>query len=110
MAMLAPLASVVFLLLANAGYLRLLSEKDLLDAHRSLEPGQRPVYYLNYLPASAVYYSQAEATKIAGTGPGLSGQGFWLAVHKTEGDIPNRACSLRYRPNQGAFSLYLCRK
>ena len=109
MALLVPLASVSHLYFAGMGRLQMLSEKELIEAYHSMEPGAlRPVYYLNYLPASATYYSRGKATMLTGADAGLPPQGFFLAVHKTEGDAPRWRCTLQYQPGHGIFDLYLC--
>ncbi len=109
MALLMPVASVSFLGLASMGELEMLSEKDLVHAWRSMEPeSARPLYYLNYLPVSARFYTQGQVIKIDSAFTDLLGHGFWLAVHKTKGDASRWNCSLQFQPRRGIFDLYLC--
>jgi hypothetical protein len=108
-ALLVPLASVVFLFGAQRGIFQLLSEKDLVSAWSSAEPASvRPLFYLDYLPLSASYYSRGHAIRIDGAGQSLPADGFWLAVHRTQGRAPAWNCSLQLRPERGIFDLYLC--
>jgi len=109
LALLVPVASLLFLSLASAGKLTLLSEKELVAAWSELDPGaQRPLYYLNYLPTSATFYSKGRVSVLTGAGGGLPAEGFWLAVHRTEGDASAWDCELRHRPKTGLFDLYDC--
>jgi len=109
MALLVPLTSIVFLWLASAGQLKYLSEKELIAGYKNLEPqAARPLYYLNYLPASATFYSHGRAAKLTGATADLPSRGFWLAVHKTSGDATLWRCSLQFQPRTGLFDLYLC--
>ena len=86
-AMLVPLLSIAFLQLSGIGAWHLMSEKELFRTYQALEPESRlPLYYLNYLPVSASYYSGGNTGKISGETRDLPPQGFWLAVHKTQGD------------------------
>ncbi len=81
MAVLMPVASVSFLGLASMGELEMLSEKDLVHAWRSMEPeSARPLYYLNYLPVSARFYTQGQVIKIDSAFTDLLGHGFWLEL------------------------------
>ena len=109
MALLVPLASVSYLVLADMGYLKILSEDELVSAWRDLEPGSgQPLFYQNYLPTSAMYYLDGEAIKLTGANRNLPQQGFWLATHKTEGETLGWNCELRYQPKRGMFDLYHC--
>ena len=115
MAVLVPVASLLFFAITGLGFSQMLSEKELIGAYHSMEPanrtsGTRPVYYLDHLPASAVFYSGGAAAKTDGVGPGLAGAEFWLAVHKTGGDANRWNCNLQYQPKRGIFDLYLCRE
>ena len=107
--LLVPLASIGFLVGASMGELAMLSEKDLVHAWKEIEPqtGQ-PVYYLNYLPVSATYYSEGAARLTDGASTGLPDRAFWLAVHKQEGDASQWNCDLRFEPKRGLFDLYYC--
>ena len=107
MALLVPLLSLLFIVLSGTGALTFFSEKDLIEAYRAQQPGlQRPLYYLNYLPVSATYYSHGGAGILSGAD--LPREDFWLAVHKTEGDASAWQCELRFQPKRGLFDLYLC--
>ena len=109
MALLVPLLGLLFNLLSGTGALALLSEKDLIAAYHAQQPGdQRPLYYLNYQPVSATYYSHGSAGILSGASTGLPREGFWLAVHKTEGDASLWRCELHFQPKRGLFDLYLC--
>ena len=109
MALLVPLLSLLFNVLSGTGALALLSEKDLIPAYHAQHPfDQRPLYYLNYLPVSATYYSHGHTGILTGASTGLSREGFWLAVHKTEGDASAWQCTVFFKPKQGLFDLYLC--
>ena len=109
MALLVPLFSLLFSVLSTSGDLMFLSEKDLVAAYRMQQPGAgRPLYYLNYLPASATYYSHGQAGILTGASTGLPRNGFWLAVHKTEGNASTWQCSVFFKPKRGLFDLYLC--
>ena len=68
------------------------------------------LYYLDYLPGSAVYYSRGKAVRMTGAGPESPQAEFWLAAHKTLGDVSRWECSVKLRPATGMFNLYLCRK
>lgn len=109
MLLLVPAASITFLGLASVGKLQMLSEKDLVRQWQSREPESvRPLYYLNYLPVSARYYSQGHVIKIDSGFSDLLKHDFWLAVHKTLGDSSAWNCSLKFQPKWGIFDLYLC--
>ena len=109
MALLVPLLSLLFNVLTGTGALTFFSEKDLIEAYHTQQPGfQRPLYYLNYLPVSATYYSLGRAGILDGASTDLPHQGFWLAVHKTEGDASAWQCELRFQSKRGIFDLYLC--
>ena len=109
MALLVPLLSLLFNGLTTTGALAFLSEKDLITAYRAQQSGlQRPLYYLNYLPVSATYYSHGRAGILSGATTNLPREGFWLAVHKTEGDASAWQCELRFQSKRGLFDLYLC--
>lgn len=109
LALLVPAASLAFLSLASAGKLALLSEKELVMAWKELDRGaSRPLFYLNYLPTSATFYSKGTVNKLTGAARDLPEQGFWLAVHRTEGDASSWDCTLRHQPKTGLFDLYDC--
>jgi hypothetical protein len=109
MALLVPLASFSFLGLSSQGKIQMLSERELVAQWHQLEPeASRPLYYLNFLPVSARYYSNGKVLKIDSGFSDLLGHGFWLAVHKTEGDASAWNCSLQFQPRRGIFDLYLC--
>ena len=106
MALLVPVASLAFLALAEAGQMRLRSERALLEAWWELEPnGGRPLHYLDYLPGSAVYYSRGKAVSMTGAGPESPEAEFWLAAHKTLGDVSRWECIVKFRPATGMFNL-----
>jgi len=110
MSLLVPLASISFLVLSSMGELRLLSEKDLVAHYHLIDPGAyRPIYYLNYLPVSATFYSRGQAAKLSGIQTQAPAQGYWLAVHRTEGNVAGRDCTLQFQPRRGLFDLYLCK-
>jgi hypothetical protein len=110
-ALLVPAASLGFLALASQGEMTMLSEKDLVLEWHEMEPeAENPIFYLNYLPVSATYYSSGRALKTDGAGSGLPEASFWLAVHKREGDASHWDCELRLNPNRGLFDLYYCQE
>jgi hypothetical protein len=109
MALLVPVVSAGFLALSGQGKVPMLSEKDLIRAYQTLqEKSSGPIYYLNYLPQSAIYYSSGSVTKVTGATTHPAGHEFWLAVHKTDGDASSWNCELRFTPNRGIFDLYFC--
>jgi hypothetical protein len=115
MALLVPVASLFFYSVSGTGLAQLLSEKELIAAYHSLEQenrqhGSRPLFYLNYLPASAVFYTRGAVSKTDASGPGIAGLEFWLAMHKTDDVLPGWDCTVQYRPGRGVFDLYLCRE
>ena len=72
--------------------MQILSEKDLVEAYNASQvvngesDASAPLYYLNYLPVSATYYSNGNAARISAVEVGAQENEFWLAVHKTDGD------------------------
>ena len=109
MALLVPLTSFSFLGLSSLGEIKMLSERDLIVQWRQLDPeASRPLYYLNYLPVSARFYSNGDVVKIDSGFSDLLAHGFWLAVHKTQGDASAWNCRLQFQPRRGIFDLYLC--
>jgi hypothetical protein len=110
-ALLVPVASLLYLLLAFSGRLTLLSEKELVAAWTESEPAQRrPLFYLNHLPGSATFYSRGQARMLTGDDRELPADGIWLAVHRTLGDASAWDCTLHFEPDTGIFDLYLCRE
>lgn len=108
-ALLIPFTSFSFLGLTGTGTLRMHSERDLVTRWQEVEPEfARPLYYLNFMPVSANFYSNGSVLKIDSGFSDLLGHGFWLAVHKTEGDASTWNCSLQFQPKRGIFDLYLC--
>jgi hypothetical protein len=98
-----------FIGLSQAGRMTMLSEKDLVAYWEEIEPENiRPLYYLNYQPVSSNFYSDGKAVKIDSGFKDLMGHGFWLAVHKTQGDASAWNCSLKFQPQRGIFDIYLC--
>jgi hypothetical protein len=109
MALLVPLASIAYYVLAASDRVPFLSEESLVSAYQQFEPqAKRPLYYLNYLPVSASFYARGAVGKLsrADTIPGQAG--YWLAVHKTLGDAAGLGCQRQYQPSRGVFDLYLC--
>lgn len=110
MALLAPVASIAYLALAASERVPFLSEKSLVRAYLQREPGAvRPLFYLNYLPVSASFYSRGKAGILTGENSVPGQTGYWLAVHKSLGTVPSEQCRLQFHPRSGLFDLYLCR-
>ncbi|NNL95318.1 MAG: glycosyltransferase family 39 protein [Xanthomonadales bacterium] len=107
MAVLVPIASIIFTALAPRGYFSLLSEKALIS-HYIETTNDEPLYYLDYRPVSASFYSQREAGVIAGGATALPGPAFWLAVHRRDGRLPPWGCAQQHSPGSGLFDLYRC--
>lgn len=111
MSLLICVASFLFLFGSARGYLPMLSEKDLVTAWQELSAGnEQPVYYLNYLPVSARFYSSGTARKTDGGGTGLPRGAFWLAAHKDLTEISYWDCQVKFRPERGLFNLYSCER
>ena len=111
MALLICLASLLFLALSARGFLPMLSEKDLILAWQEHSDGHsQAVYYLNYLPVSAKFYSSGMARQTDGGGTGLPQGSFWLAAHKDLSEISYWDCEPEFEPERGLFNLYHCEK
>lgn len=111
MSLLICLASFLFLFGSARGYLPMLSEKDLVVSWQELSSGDnQPVYYLNYLPVSARFYTSGKAHMTDGGGTGLPSGTFWLAAHKDLTEISYWDCHLRFEPKRGLFNLYSCER
>lgn len=111
MALLVSIASLLFLSLSDRGYLPMLSEKDLIVAWQERAGGpDQAVYYLNYLPVSAKFYSAGMARQTDGGGTGLPQGSFWLAAHKDLAEISYWKCEPEFTPERGLFKLYYCEK
>ena len=106
--LLAPALSLAQLSLAGTLGPLYLSEKELVRAYQQRETAGRALHYLDYLPASAAFYTGGAAEAISLAGSGLQAQGYWLAVHRTKGNRAPGHCSLVYQPGTGLFDLYLC--
>lgn len=106
-ALLVPLASLVFTMLAPRGAFLLMSEKALVSQYQQVA-GEEPLLYLDYRPVSAHFYTRGAAGIIAGGASGLPASAFWLAVHKRDGSLPGWNCTLQYSPDSGVFDLYRC--
>lgn len=84
------------------------SERELVRTYQARADQGAPLYYLDYRPVSAAFYtgrkaraiSLAEAVSVEGT--------YWLAVHKTVGNRAPDRCHYAYRPGTGEFDLYFC--
>lgn len=109
MALLVPVASIAYYALAASDRVLFLSEESLVSAYQQREPGaERPLFYLNYLPVSASYYSRGRVGKLTGADAMPLNSEFWLAVHTNLGDASRWDCQLQFQPQRGVFDLYLC--
>lgn len=109
MALLVPVASIAYYVLSASDQLLFLSEESLVSVYQQFEPqADRPLFYLNYLPVSASFYTRGGVAKLTGADTPPSQAGYWLAVHKTLGDTSGLNCQLQFQPYRGVFDLYLC--
>jgi hypothetical protein len=107
--LLVPVCSLLYLALSGPVGIRFTSEWELVRAYHEREPiGDRPLYYLNYLPESASFYTAGQARVLTGASRDLPEAGIWLGVHKTRGEPPDWGCTLVVQPRTGLFNLYLC--
>lgn len=107
--LLAPASSLLYLALSGPAGIRFASERELARAYHEREPTEiRQLYYLNYLPESASFYTAGQAGILTGARRELPESGIWLGVHKTRGDPSAWDCILVVQPRTGLFDLYLC--
>lgn len=106
--LLAPALSLAHLSLAAALGPLYLSERELVRTYQLRETGGRALYYLDYLPVSAAFYSHGAAEAISLADSAQRTQDYWLAVHRTKGNRAPGHCRLAYQPGTGLFDLYLC--
>jgi len=107
-AMLVPVAHLGYLFLAGPAGLEFLSEQKLVAAYQERDGGQDALYYLDYMPVSAAYYSRGKAQVMTLGGQSQPLGHFWLAAHKTRGNHAPETCQLALRPDTGLFELYEC--
>lgn len=106
-ALIVPVASLVFTALSPRGTFLLMSEKALVSYYHEAASGE-PLLYLDYRPVSANFYTRGRAGVIAGGSNELPASVFWLAVHRRDGRLPAWNCTLQHSPGSGVFDLYRC--
>ncbi|MDX1460288.1 MAG: hypothetical protein R3348_04465 [Xanthomonadales bacterium] len=106
---LTPLLALAWPWLALQGQVPMLSERGLVRAYQSLgAPRDEALVYLDYRPVSASFYSRGKAGLRNRDRSGLEGSVLWLAVHRSDGHVPDWNCKLHRSFATGLFDLYRC--